>query len=180
MLHVHSLIYMKMDPSKREDGEASSSLIVTEKPRVEPLKLPTVEEIRGQDIWNNCAVRSVVSGIMGGGLGLFMGMFLGALDNPLMQQEMSAKQQFAYTAKQMIRRSWSSSKTFALMGFIFSAAECVVEKARAKHDTTNTVVAGCVTGGAISAKGGPKAACVGCAGFAAFSVVIEKFLDRHD
>lgn len=28
--------------------------------------------------------------------------------------------------------------------------------------------------------GGPKAACVGCAGFAAFSVVIEKFLDRHD
>lgn len=28
--------------------------------------------------------------------------------------------------------------------------------------------------------GGPKAACIGCAGFAAFSVVIEKFLDRHE
>ncbi|GAB2274267.1 hypothetical protein Dimus_009033 [Dionaea muscipula] len=28
--------------------------------------------------------------------------------------------------------------------------------ARAKHDTTNTVVAGCVTGGAISARGGPQ------------------------
>lgn len=27
--------------------------------------------------------------------------------------------------------------------------------------------------------GGPKAACAGCAGFAAFSVLIEKFLDRH-
>ncbi|XLR19313.1 hypothetical protein HN51_065997 [Arachis hypogaea] len=27
---------------------------------------------------------------------------------------------------------------------------------------------------------GPKAACAGCAGFAAFSVVIEKFLDRHE
>jgi hypothetical protein len=27
--------------------------------------------------------------------------------------------------------------------------------------------------------GGPKAACMGCAGFAAFSVVIEKFLERH-
>ncbi|KEH38394.1 hypothetical protein MTR_2g070300 [Medicago truncatula] len=30
-----------------------------------PLSLPTVEEICGQDIWNNCAVRSVVSGVMG-------------------------------------------------------------------------------------------------------------------
>ncbi|XLR00019.1 hypothetical protein S83_066217 [Arachis hypogaea] len=28
--------------------------------------------------------------------------------------------------------------------------------------------------------GGPKAACAGCAGFGAFSVIIEKFLDRHE
>jgi import inner membrane translocase subunit TIM22 len=27
--------------------------------------------------------------------------------------------------------------------------------------------------------GGPQAACFGCAGFAAFSVAIEKFMDRH-
>lgn len=32
---------------------------------VEPIRLPTVEEVRGQDIWNNCAVRSVTSGVMG-------------------------------------------------------------------------------------------------------------------
>lgn len=151
-----------------------------EKPAIEPIRLPTVEEIRGQDIWNNCAVRSIVSGVMGGGLGLLMGLFIGSLDNPIMQSEMSGKEQFLYTAKQMGRRSWSSAKAFAFMGLIFSAAECVVEKARAKHDTTNTVVAGCVTGGSMSAKGGPKAACAGCAGFAAFSVLIEKFLDRHD
>ncbi|KAB2616604.1 mitochondrial import inner membrane translocase subunit TIM22-4-like [Pyrus ussuriensis x Pyrus communis] len=151
-----------------------------EKPPIEPIRLPTVEEMRGQDIWNNCAVRSVVSGVMGGGLGLMMGLLLGALDTPLMQDEMTGKQQFIYQAKSMGRRSWSSAKAFAVMGFVFSAAECVVEKARAKHDTTNTVVAGCVTGGALSAKAGPQAACVGCAGFAAFSVLIEKFLDRHD
>lgn len=34
-------------------------------PAVEPIRLPTIEEVRGQDIWNNCAVRSVVSGVMG-------------------------------------------------------------------------------------------------------------------
>lgn len=59
---------------------------------------------------------------------MFMGLFLGALDNPLMQEEMTAKQQFIYTAKQMGRRSFSSAKTFAVMGLIFSAAECIVEK----------------------------------------------------
>ncbi|GAU50721.1 hypothetical protein TSUD_86590 [Trifolium subterraneum] len=137
-----------------------------EKPQIQPISLPTVEEMRGQDIWNNCAVRSVVSGVM-------------ALDNPLLQEEMTGKQQLIFQAKQMGRRSWSSAKAFAVMGFVFSAAECVIEKARAKHDIGNTVFAGCATGGAISAKGGPKAACMGCAGFAAFSVVIEKFLERH-
>uniref|UniRef100_A0A0D6R2T6 Mitochondrial import inner membrane translocase subunit TIM22 n=1 Tax=Araucaria cunninghamii TaxID=56994 RepID=A0A0D6R2T6_ARACU len=163
----------KVDPS--DSGSLS------EKPpekQIEPVKLPSFEEIRGQDIWNNCAVRSVVSGVLGGGLGIFMGLFLGALENPLMQEQMTAKQQFIYTAKQMGGRSWNSAKAFAVMGLIFSGVECVVEKARAKHDTTNTVAAGCVTGGALSAKGGPKAACLGCAGFATFSVLIEKFLDR--
>ncbi|XP_047170729.1 mitochondrial import inner membrane translocase subunit TIM22-4-like isoform X1 [Vigna umbellata] len=133
-----------------ENGSLNSA--EAEKPQIEPIRLPSVEEIRGQDIWNNCAVRSVVSGVMGGGLGIFMGLFLGALDNPLMQEEMTGRQQLIYQAKQMGRRSWSSAKAFAVMGFVFSAAECVVEKARAKHDITNTVVAGCATGGAISAK----------------------------
>ena len=110
-----------------------------------------------------------------------MGLFFGALDNPIMAEEMTARQQIVYTAKQMGRRSISNAKTFAVMGLIFSAAECVIEKvniitflvfmnflhvlfryelgilmllqARAKHDTTNTAVAGCVTGGALAVKG---------------------------
>jgi len=66
--------------------------------------------------------------LLGGGLGFFMGLFLGSLDTHLMQDEMTGRQQFIYQAKQMGRRSWSSAKAFAVMGFIFSAAECVVEK----------------------------------------------------
>lgn len=170
---------MSSTSEKDQKKDSSSSQELQKPSRIEPLRLPTPEEIVAQDVWNNCAVRSVASGVMGGGLGLLMGLFLGALDNPIMQDEMTARQQFIYTAKQMGRRSWGSCKAFAVMGLVFSAAECVVEKARAKHDTTNTVVAGCVTGGTMSARGGPKAACVGCAGFAAFSVVIEKFLERQ-
>ncbi|KAK3206595.1 hypothetical protein Dsin_020641 [Dipteronia sinensis] len=172
---------MASSNAEKESNNSSSSSVSKEAevPKYEPIRMPSMEDIRAQDVWNNCAVRSVFSGVMGGGLGLCMGLFVGALDNPLMQDTMTGREQFMYTLKQMGRRSLSSAKAFAVMGFIFSAAECVVEKARAKHDMTNTVVAGCVTGGAISAKGGPKAACVGCAGFAAFSVVIEKFLDSH-
>ncbi|KAK0604961.1 hypothetical protein LWI29_021380 [Acer saccharum] len=172
---------MASSNAETESNNNSSSSVSkeTEVRKYEPIRMPSMEDVRAQDVWNNCAVRSVFSGVMGGGLGLCMGLFVGALDNPLMQDTMTGREQFMYTMKQMGRRSLSSAKAFAVMGFIFSAAECVVEKARAKHDMTNTVVAGCVTGGAISAKGGPKAACVGCAGFAAFSVVIEKFLDSH-
>lgn len=64
----------------------------------------------------------------GGGLGLAVGLFLGSFDTPLMQDTMTGKQQFIYQAKQMGRRSWSNCKTFAVMGLIFSAAECIVEK----------------------------------------------------
>jgi len=63
--------------------------------------------------------------------------------------------------------------------FLFKLGILMLWQARAKHDTTNTAVAGCVTGGALAVKGGPKATCIGCAGFAAFSVAIEKFFDRH-
>ena len=68
------------------------------------------------------------SHLIGGGLGVLMGLFFGALDNPIMAEEMTARQQIVYTAKQMGRRSISNAKTFAVMGLIFSAAECVVEK----------------------------------------------------
>jgi import inner membrane translocase subunit TIM22 len=146
---------------------------------VEPIRLPSHEDMKMQDTYNNCVVRSVLSGVMGGGLGVMMGLFLGALENPVMAEEMTARQQIVYQAKQMGRRSMGNAKTFAVMGLIFSAVECVVEKARARHDVTNSAVAGCVTGGALAVKGGPQAACMGCAGFAAFSVAIEKFMDRH-
>lgn len=48
-----------------ESANGSSGSKEAERPPIEPIRLPTVEEIRGQDIWNNCAMRSVVSGFMG-------------------------------------------------------------------------------------------------------------------
>ncbi|KAL0697876.1 hypothetical protein Bca4012_053998 [Brassica carinata] len=131
-------------------GSSGSNESVT---KIEPIRMPTIEEMRAQELWNNCAVKSVASGVMGGGLGLMMGLFMGALENPIMHDTMTGRQQFLFTARQMGQRSWSSCKTFAVMGLVYSAAECIVEKARAKHDIINTAVAGCVTGGTMSARG---------------------------
>jgi len=51
------------DPSAAGAGAGGES--TSQAAAVEPIRMPTVEEIKGQDIWNNCAVRSVVSGVMG-------------------------------------------------------------------------------------------------------------------
>ena len=50
---------------------------------------------------------------------------------------------------------------------------------RAKHDIYNAVYAGCTAGGVLASSGGPKAMCVGCVTFAAFSAFIDRMLD-HD
>ncbi|KAM1031618.1 hypothetical protein EV1_035014 [Malus domestica] len=47
-----------------------------EKPPIEPIRPPTVEEMRSQDIWSNCAIRSVVSGVMGIAIVPSFGLFL--------------------------------------------------------------------------------------------------------
>lgn len=61
-------------------------------------------------------------------MGLLMGMFLGALENPIMQDEMTVRQQIVYQAKSMGRKSWSSCKAFAIMGLAYSSSEWLIEK----------------------------------------------------
>jgi import inner membrane translocase subunit TIM22 len=48
-----------------DKGNETAASREVEKAPIEPLRMPTVEEIRGQDIWNNCVVRSAASGVMG-------------------------------------------------------------------------------------------------------------------
>lgn len=56
---------MSSTSGKDQTKDSSSSQEQQNPSRIEPLRLPTPEEIRAQDIWNNCAVRSVASGVMG-------------------------------------------------------------------------------------------------------------------
>lgn len=151
---------------------------------VKTLHMPTPEQLMQEEFMNHCAVRSVMSLVMGGGMGVLMGLVFGTMDNdaPLAGEQgkptKTAKQQILATAKSAGQKSWSYAKTFAAMGALYSGSECVIEKARAKHDIYNSAYAGCFTGGALAARAGWQAAGIGCASFAAFSVMIDKVLDH--
>ncbi|GAQ89760.1 mitochondrial import inner membrane translocase subunit [Klebsormidium nitens] len=166
------------DPAARK-SDAQSGPAAPQSDATEQFRMPSPEEMQAQDFMNNCFVRSAFAGVAGGGMGLFMGLLLGSFSDPFVDETgWTSRQKLMHTLRQMGSRSYSTAKAFAVMGAVFSGSECVIEKARAKHDMYNGMLAGCFTGGVLAAQAGPQAACIGCVGFAAFSVVIDKFLER--
>lgn len=115
--------------------------------------------------------------------------------------DLPLREQLRRGFRDMGTRSYSSAKSFGLIGAVFSGTECCIEsvsfllprylylvrkiadysvfKYRARSDWKNGVAAGCITGGAMGARAGPQAAAVGCAGFAAFSAAIDAFMRRQ-
>ena len=45
------------------------------------IQMPTPEVIVQEDFMNNCAVRTVLSGVMGSALGVLFGVFMGTMDS---------------------------------------------------------------------------------------------------
>ncbi|KAI9853350.1 MAG: Mitochondrial import inner membrane translocase subunit tim22 [Vezdaea acicularis] len=131
----------------------------------------------------SCVVKSVMAGgagfVMGGMFGLFISSM--SYDTPLTPKgqelaTLSTREQLRRGFKDMGAKSYSSAKNFGRIGAIYAGTECCIEGYRAKNDLANGVIAGCLTGGAISYKAGPQAAAVGCAGFAAFSLAIDYYM----
>ncbi len=102
-------------------------------------------------------------------------------DTPLSPQgqqitSLPVRDQLRRGLKDMGAKSYSSAKNFAMIGALYSGTECCIEGYRAKSDLTNSVAAGCLTGGMLADKAGPHAAALGCAGFAAFSTAIDAYM----
>ena len=70
------------------------------------------------------------------------------------------------------------TKSFAVITALFSGCDCLFEKWRGRHDVVNGSLSGCATGAVLAAKQGPQAACLGCVGFAAFSVAIDALMHQ--
>lgn len=131
-----------------------------------------------------CPGKFVIAGASGFALGGFFGLFMAlmAYDVPVGTtavnhiSELPFKQQMKLQFKDMGNRAWSLAKNFGYIGMVYLGVECAIESLRAKHDIYNGVSAGCITGAGLSIKGGPQAAAVGCAGFAAFSYAIDLYM----
>lgn len=104
-----------------------------------------------------------------------------AYDTPLTPQgqaltSLPVREQLRRGLKDMGSKSLSTAKNFGKLGAMYTGVECCIEGLRAKNDLTNSVVAGCITGGILAHKAGPQAAVLGCGGFAAFSAAIDAYM----
>ncbi|UKJ88892.2 mitochondrial import inner membrane translocase subunit [Theileria orientalis] len=143
------------------------------------IQLQKVAKIQ-RSVQESCLLRATMIGVGSGVLGTLVGTFLfsinmsnttvGVDDKPL-----SVKQEFVKQYKSFVPYVKSTVKNFAKLGFMYSLFECLIQKKRANSDISNSVYAGCTTGAFLGLKNGPFATVGGCAGFAAFSYLMEKY-----
>jgi import inner membrane translocase subunit TIM22 len=133
-------------------------------------------------IQESCGYKIITGGLMGSVLGVGMGLFMGAMGDVTPIQISQGREVPQAPVREQLRSAMRSTgqksagwaKSFGVLTALFGGVDCLIEKYRGKHDVWNPVLSGCAVGAAISAKGGPAAACIGCAGFAGFSLVVDK------
>ncbi|KAJ2510334.1 Mitochondrial import inner membrane translocase subunit tim22 [Coemansia sp. RSA 1939] len=145
-------------------------------------KVPTqAERDAGARVMDSCAVKAGFSGVAGYGIGAVFGLVLSGIEfSSPVDTSATTKQQIKTVFRDMGKKSLSSAKNFAIMAAIYSGSECMIESYRARNDIYNSVAAGCVTGGTLAMRTGPRGMAAGCAGFAAFSAAIDWYMHKDN
>jgi len=133
-----------------------------------------------------CGTKAIMGSFMGAFAGVAMGLFFGMMGDNTLRVEKGkevphapVREMLRTSLKSTLSRSRTMAVQFGILTALFEGSECVVERYRGKHDVWNQMMSGCFSGGVMSAKAGPGAACLGCVGFAGFSVLIEKVMGPH-
>ncbi|XP_044142723.1 mitochondrial import inner membrane translocase subunit Tim22 [Bufo gargarizans] len=143
-----------------------------------PTPLKSEEQKTMERVMESCGFKAALACVGGFVLGGAFGVFTAGIDSNV---GFDPKDPYRTpTAKEVLKdmgqRGMSYAKNFAIVGAMFSCTECLVESYRGKSDWKNSVMSGCITGGAIGFRAGLKAGVIGCGGFAAFSAVIDYYL----
>ncbi|CAE7424717.1 mfap-1 [Symbiodinium sp. KB8] len=148
--------------------------------KMEPEELEMLRNTTlGTRVVEGCTLRAAISGVGGAGLGLLMGGFLHTMQPPPnIDTSLSTMEQIRQSYKGFGQACVRMSRNFAKVGVVFAGVECFFERERACRDLPNAILSGCVTGGVLAFQGGPTGMALGCAGFAAFSGVIETLMDH--
>ncbi|XP_065197130.1 mitochondrial import inner membrane translocase subunit Tim22-like [Sycon ciliatum] len=140
-------------------------------------------QVNMESFIEGCAFKTGMSGAMGFGLGIALGIFTSMLDPAIAGEPMSGTvgpqakpMTVKQTAKEIGKRSMGYGKSFGAIGAMFSGTECMLESYQGRTGSANSVVCGCVVGGALGLRAGVKPGVMGCAGFAAFSAAIDHFM----
>ncbi|XP_065830632.1 mitochondrial import inner membrane translocase subunit Tim22-like [Oscarella lobularis] len=138
----------------------------------------TGQELMIERGMESCMFKTGISSVIGYGLGVVLGLFTAGVESNVSMgpgnviQEQTVREVF----RDLRQRGHSYGKNFAVVGAMFSCTECALETVRGKSDNWNSPMSGCITGGVLGLRAGVQAGMLGCAGFAAFSTVIDYYL----
>ncbi|KAG8590563.1 hypothetical protein GDO81_006800 [Engystomops pustulosus] len=120
-----------------------------------PSPIKTEEQKMMERVMESCAFKAALACVGGFVLGGAFGVFTAGIDTNV---GFDPKDPYRTpTAKEVLKdmgqRGMSYAKNFAIVGAMFSCTECLVESYRGKSDWKNSVISGCITGGAIGFRG---------------------------
>lgn len=141
-----------------------------------PTRIQGKEELMMTSVMESCVFKSTMSFVVGGAFGGFMGLFSSSVAPHHTDKIMTTRE----TLMDMKGSIVSQAKTFAAIGLMFAGTECIIESYRGKHDLYNSVYSGFTTGGLLGLRAGPVGALWGGAGFAAFSLGIDYFMNHSE
>ncbi|EFN53590.1 hypothetical protein CHLNCDRAFT_58549 [Chlorella variabilis] len=110
-----------------------------------------------------CTITGVMAGLSGGTLGYVFGF------GGYWMRHMRGGGQW----KPSLAEGWGSAKTFGIMGGLYAAVSCFMQRLRQKNDAWNGAASGCATGLALGWKQGPLSALQSCAMLGAFSFFVD-------